>query len=136
MLPKNKAWENSLAHGASSSVDRESQKNTEAKWDHCVPISPDTSHFMEAVFSMVRKIYGKQPGNPMEYLRVNLAIWGMFMTTTLHATVHLGKDYETNLHYAKSCIWDSLGQLFVEMKRLICELSEILGPKTPEIVGF
>ena len=32
----NKAWGNSLAHGASSSVDEESQKNTEATWDHTV----------------------------------------------------------------------------------------------------
>ena len=38
-------------------------------------ISPDTSHHMETVFSMVSKIYGKQPGDPMEYLNVNLAFW-------------------------------------------------------------
>ena len=90
---------------------------------------------MEAVFSMVWKIYGKQPGDPTEDLNVNLAIWGMFTKTTLQA-VHLRKDYDTNLHHAKNHIWDSLGQLFGEIKRLICELSEILGPKTPEIVGL
>ena len=60
----------------------------------------------------------------------------MFMNTTLQAAVHLGKDYDTNLHFAKNHIWDSLGQLFGEIKRLICEQSEILGPKTPEIVGL
>ena len=54
----NKAWENPLAHGASSSVDQESQKKTEATWDHCLHVSPDTSHCMEAVFSIVRKIFG------------------------------------------------------------------------------
>ena len=69
-----KAWEKPLAHGASSSVDQESQKNTEATWDHYLHISRDTSHCMEAVFSMVRKIYGKPPGDPMKDLRVNLAI--------------------------------------------------------------
>ena len=71
----NKAWEKHLAHGASSSVDQESQENTEATWDHYLHMSQDTSHYMEAVFSMVSKIYGKPPGDPMEDLNVNVAIW-------------------------------------------------------------
>ena len=72
----------------------------------------------------------------MEDLNVNLAIWGMFMNSTLRAAVHLGKDYDKNLHHAKNHIWDSLGQLFCEIERLISEQSDILGPKTPEIVGL
>ena len=71
----NKAWAELLAHGASSSVYQESQKNTEATWDHYLHTPPDTSHFMEAVFSMVIRIYGKQSGDPVEDLNVNLAIW-------------------------------------------------------------
>ena len=71
----NKAWGKPFAHGGSPSVKQESQKNTEATWDHYLQISPDTSHNMEAVFSMVRKIYGTQPGDPMEDLNVNLSIW-------------------------------------------------------------
>ena len=85
---------------------------------------------------MVRKIYGKEPGDLMEDLNVNLAIWRMFMNTTLRAAVHLGKEYDTNLHYAKNHLCDSLGQLFCEIERLMSEQSEILGPKTPEIVGL
>ena len=54
-----KAWEKSLTHGVSSSVDQKSQKNTEATWDHYLHISSITSSCMEVVFSMVRKIYGK-----------------------------------------------------------------------------
>ena len=50
------------AHGASSSVDQESQKNTEATWDHYLLTSPNTSRVLEAVFSLVRKIYGKPLG--------------------------------------------------------------------------
>ena len=53
----NKAFWKPLAHGASSSVDQESQKNSEATWDHYLQISED--------------------------LNVNLAFWGMFMNTTL-----------------------------------------------------
>ena len=52
----------------------------------------------------------------MEDLHVNLAIWGMLMNTTLRAAVHLGKNYDMNLHYAKNHIWDSLGHLFGEVK--------------------
>ena len=61
-----KAWGQTLAHGANSSVDQESQKDTEATWNHYLQISPNTSHYMEAVFSIVRKIYGRQPGDPMK----------------------------------------------------------------------
>ena len=70
-----KAWGQPLAHGASSSVDQESQKNTEATWDHDLHISPDTPDYKEAVFSMVRKICGKQQGDLMEDLNVKLAVW-------------------------------------------------------------
>ena len=51
-----KAWRQHLAHGASSSVDKESQKDTEATWKHYLQISPHTSHHVEAVFSMIRDI--------------------------------------------------------------------------------
>ena len=37
------AWGQPLAHGASSSVDKESQKNTEATWRHYLQVSPYTS---------------------------------------------------------------------------------------------
>ena len=86
---------------------------------------------------MVRKICGKPPGDPMEDLNVNLAIWGMFLNTTLQAAVHLGRDYDTNLHYLKNHLWDSLGQLLckIKQKKLISEQPEILGPKT-QIFGL
>ena len=101
-----------LAHGASPSVDRESHKDTGATWDHYLHISPNTSHKMEAVFSMVWKICGKQPGDPMEDLNVNFAIWRIFMNTTLRAAVYLGKDYDTNLSFVKNYLWKTTRQLF------------------------
>ena len=54
-----KAWGQPLAHGARSSVDKEGHKDTEATLNHHLQISPHTSNYMEAVFSMVRKIYGR-----------------------------------------------------------------------------
>ena len=83
---------------------KKNQKNTEATWDHHLHISPDTSHYMEAVFFMVMKIYGKPPVDPVEDLDMNLANWRMFMNTTLRAAVHLGKDCDTNLRFVKNWI--------------------------------
>ena len=73
-------------------------------------------HGQENLWKTTWQSYGR--------LNVNLAIWNIFMNTTLRAAVHLGKDYDTNLHYAKNHLWDSLGQLFCEIKRLISEQSE------------
>ena len=102
-----------LAHGASSSVDHESQKNTEATWDHYLHISPNKSPIIWKQSSpWPGKICGKQPGDPTEVLNVNLAIWRMFMNTTLRAAVHLGKDYDMNLRFIKNCLWKTTGQLF------------------------
>ena len=123
----NKAWGKLLAHGARSSVDQESHKYAEATWDHYLHISPDTSHYMEAVLSIVRKIYGKPPGDPMEDFNVDLATWGMFMNTTLRAAVHLGEDYDTNLRSVKIYLWKTTGQLFRETEKLISGQTEPTG---------
>ena len=132
----NEAWEQPLAHGASSSVDKESQKDTEATWDHNLHISPSTSHCMEAVFSMVRKIYGRQPGDPMKDLNVNLAIWRMFMNTTLRAAVHLGKDYDMNLRFVKNYLWKTTGQLFRETEKLVSGQTETTGISLDQFPRF
>ena len=73
------------------------------------------------------KIYGKQPGDPVENLNVNLAIWGMFMNTTLRAAVHLGKDYDTSLRFVKNYLWKTTGQLFRETQKLISGQTETTG---------
>ena len=83
--------------------------------------------FLEAVVSMVREIYGRQPGDPMKDLNVNLAIWGMFMNTTLQAAVHLGKDYDMNLRFVKNYLWKTTGQLFRETEKLISGQTETTG---------
>ena len=82
---------------------------------------------MEAVLSMARKIYGKQPGDPMEDLNVNLAIWELYKNTTLRAAVHLGKDHDTNLRFIKNYLWKTTGQLFRETEKLISGQTETTG---------
>ena len=68
------AWRETLAHGASQLTGkvkrrRKRRGTTTSKYRR--------THrtIWEAVFSMVRKIYGKPPGDRMEDLNVNLAIW-------------------------------------------------------------
>ena len=100
------------------------------------------------------EIYGKCHDESMGDLNVHLAIWRMFMYTTLQALISIGKEHDENSFESKkkfisSQITDSstiglqhytrtknLEKLFGEVKSQICELSDILGPRTPEIIGL
>ena len=84
----------------------------------------------EAVFTSVRVIYVREHDDPMDDLDVNMAIWSMFLNTTLRAAVHLGQDYEANLRYVKNNFWTSVGQLSNETGKMISEQKEITGVST------
>ena len=80
--------------GASSESENSGNPKAERKeWPHSLHISPDTVPHMETVFSIVRKIYEREPADPMDDLDVNMATC-FFLNTTLRAAVHLGQDYE------------------------------------------
>ena len=53
-----------------------SPKAERIEWPHDLHMSPATVHHMEAVFSIIRKIYEREPDDPMDDLDVNTAIWG------------------------------------------------------------
>ena len=57
----------------------------------------------------------------MDDLDLNMANWGMLLNGTLRAAVHLGQDYEANLRYVKNNLWNSVGLLFQETRKLISE---------------
>ena len=61
-------------------------------WPHHFHVSPGYVPHMEKVFSIVRKIYDRKPTDDLKDLDVNPAIWGFFMSVTLQAAVHLGRD--------------------------------------------
>ena len=137
-----------------SSAFPKSQNNEEATWDNCLQLRIPTYQFSNAVFSMVWEIYGKYHDESMGDLNVHLAIWRMFMYTTLQALISFGKEYDENSFESKkifisSQITDSsttdlqyytrtknLEKLSGEEESKICELSEILGPRTPEMIGL
>ena len=72
-------------------------KAERTEWSHNLHVSPATVHHTEAVFLIVRNIYGREHDDLMDDLDVNLTIWGIFLKTTLRAAVHLGQDYDANL---------------------------------------
>ena len=84
------------------------------QWSHNLHVSPATVHHAEAVFSIVRWIYGREHDDPMDDLDVHMAIWGIFLNATLRAAVHLGPDYEANLRYVKNNLWNCVGLFFHE----------------------
>ena len=65
----------------------------------------------------------------MKDLNVNLAIWEMFMNTTLRAAVHLGQDYDMNLRFLKNHLWKTSGQLLRKTGKLVSGQPETAGPR-------
>ena len=63
---------------------------------HNLHISTAYVSHLEKVYSNVRQKVGRKPGDKMEDLDVNTSIWGIFMTATLQAAVHLGNDHVEN----------------------------------------
>ena len=50
-----------------------SPKAERTEWSHNLRVSPATVHHMEAVFSIVRRIYGREHDDPMMDLDVKMA---------------------------------------------------------------
>ena len=85
---------------------------------------------MEKVFSIVRKIYDRKPTDNLKFLYVNTAILGTFMSVTLQAAVHFGRDYSLNLRSVKNQSSKSVEHLFRTTEKLIKEQTEITGLST------
>ena len=88
---------------------KEVRKLKGQEWSHNLRVSPATIHHLETVFSIVRDIYGRENDDPTNDLDENIAIWCIFLNTTLRAAVHLGQDHGANLHYVKNHILEQCG---------------------------
>ena len=62
-------------------------------------ISPNNVGHLEKVRSNVRQKLGRQQDDDILEIDVNMMIWGMFMSATTKAAVHLGQDYQEILTY-------------------------------------
>ena len=99
-------------------------------WPHSLRVSTNYVLHMEKVFSIVRQKYGLRPTDQMKNLNVNPVIWGIFMSVTLQAAVHLGMDYTENLRSTKNQPKKSLRQSFQVTEMLITDQTEITGLTT------
>ena len=113
-----KAWGQHLAHGASSSDDKESQKDTEATWNHHFQIPPNTSHYVEDVFFFGQENLWKTTWRSYERFECEFDCLVNFMNTSLRAAVYLGKH---------CYFWKTTGQLFRETEKLISGQTETTG---------
>ena len=96
-------------------------------WPHHFHMSPEHVPHMEKVFSIERKIYDRRPTDKLKDLDVNTASCGVFMSVTLQAVVHLGRDHSLNLRSVKNQSSKSVEQLFRTTEKLIKEQTEITG---------
>ena len=63
---------------------------------------------MENVFGIVRQRFGRSPTDVLNDVDVNTALWRIFMSVTLQAAVHLGKD----LHGKSAIYQESTLEIF------------------------
>ena len=79
----------------------ESIDGNDTVWPHNLHISTAYVPHLEQVFSNARQKFGRKVEDKMEDLDVNTSRWGIFMTATLQAAVHLENDDVENLHCTK-----------------------------------
>ena len=102
------------------SGDSETGGNDE-DWPHHLHTPPNYVQHIEKVFSIVRQTFGLRPTDQMKNIDVNTAVWGIFMSVTLQAAVHLGTKNQPK---------KSLRQLFQVTERSTTDQTEITGLTT------
>ena len=60
----------------------------------------------------------------MEACKTNVLIWGMFMSSSMKAAIHLGPNCSTNLEIHKNTNFGEIESLFDNTQKLIVEHSE------------
>ena len=61
-------------------------------------LSLKSRSFLNRVNDRVRKMLDRSPEDSMQDIDKRSMIWGMFMSSTLEASVFMGKTYSDNLH--------------------------------------
>ena len=76
-------------------------RNPKVEFGHIISVYHQTvPPHKEKVCSIVRKIYDRKPADVLNALDVNTAIWDRFMSVTLQAAVHLGRDFQESIFEA------------------------------------
>ena len=85
--------------------------------------------FLNRVNDRLRKMLNRSPEDSMQGIDKRSLIWGMFMSSTVEASVFMGKNYSDNLHSIKNAGENlTLNNMFEISKQLILKQSdEIFG---------
>ena len=106
---------------------------TDIVMDSDTATEPDLSlksrSFLNRVTDRLRKMLNRSPEDSMQDIDKRSIIWGMFMSSTLEASVFMGKNYTDNLHSIINTGENlTLMQMFEIFEKLILEQSdEICG---------
>ena len=92
-------------------------------------VSLRSRSFLNRVNDRLRKMLDRSPEDAMQDIDERSMIWGVFMSSTLEASVCIGKNYSDNLHSIKNTRENlTLKKMFEISQKLILEQSdEIFG---------
>ena len=93
-------------------------------------LSLGSRSFLDRVNDQVRKRQKRSSMNVTEDSEKHSVIWGMFMSSTLQASVFMGKNYSDNWHSIKNTKDLTMKQMFDISAKLVSEQDEIFGVKT------
>ena len=100
-------------------IDMDSDTATESD------LSLKSRSFLNRVNDRLRKMLNRSPEDSMQDIDKRSMIWGMFMSSTLEASVFMGKNYSDNLHSIKIQGKNlTLKQMFEISEQLILEQSD------------
>ena len=102
-------------------IDDDMDSDTAAESD----LSLKSLSFLNRVNDRLRKMLNHSPEDSMQDIDKRFMIWGMFTSSTLEASVFMGKSYSDNLHSIKNTVeYLTLKQMFEISEQLILEQSD------------
>ena len=85
-------------------------------------LSPKSRSFLNRVNDRLRKMLNRSPEDSMQDIDKRSMIWGMFLSSTLEASVFMVKNYVEILHFIKNTGKDiTMNQMFDTSEKLIAE---------------
>ena len=98
-------------------------------------LSLGSTSFLNRVNDQVQKRQKQSSVDATEDSEEHSVIWGMFMSSTLQASVFMVKNYSDNWHSIKNSKDLTMKQMFDFSAKLVSEQDEIYGVKTIELIG-
>ena len=126
------AWQSDVKPSLSArrpAATGKTQRIIDKDWPHNFEVSASVGGHLETLYWNLRQKIGRQPGDEMLDLNVNL-FWRLYICATMHAAVHLGHNYQENLHSTRKTKERKIKQLFDVSQKLISNQEEIYGIST------